>query len=109
MYGYVLVPLDGSAAAEAALPHAQALAERFGARVTLMRVTAAPETLIAQAAGGAPGVPDAGPMIDPTPVVEAEHAEASSYLERVAERLRGSGVQEVDAQAPEGAAAETIV
>jgi nucleotide-binding universal stress UspA family protein len=109
MYTHVLVPLDGSPAAEAALPHVQALAERFSARVTVMRVTVAPETLIAETSGGAPGIPDAGPMIDPTPVVEAEQAEASRYLQRVAERLRGSGVQEVNAEAPEGPAADRIV
>jgi nucleotide-binding universal stress UspA family protein len=109
MYTHLLVPLDGSEEAEAALPHVQAVAEKFQARVTLIRVTVAPETLIAEAAGGAPGVPDAGPMIDPTPVVEAEQQEASSYLQRVAERLRRSGVQEVNAEPSEGPAADTIV
>ena len=109
MYTHLLVPLDGSAAAEAALPHAQALAERFSARVTLMRVTVAPETVIAETATGAPGVPEAGPLIDPTPVVEAEKAEASSYLQRLTDRLRSSGLREVNAEAPEGPAAETIV
>src|ERR687885_1348824 len=108
MYTHLLVPLDGSAAAEAALPHAQALAERFSARVTVLRVTVAPETVIAETASGAPGVPEAGPLVDPTPVVEAEQEEATSYLQRIGDRLRGSGLS-VEVEVPEGPAPETIV
>ena len=109
MYAHLLVPLDGSAAAEAALPHAQALAERFGARVTVLRVTVAPETLIAQTAAGAPGLPEAGPLLDPTPVVEAEQQQAATYLSRVADDLRARGLSDVNTEQPEGDAAETIV
>src|SRR5436309_5325667 len=101
MYTHLLVPLDGSAAAEAALPHAQALADKFDARVTVIRVTVAPETLIAETATGAPGVPEAGPLIDPTPVVEAEQQEASGYLQRLTDRLKSSGLHNVNAEAPE--------
>jgi nucleotide-binding universal stress UspA family protein len=108
MYSHLLVPLDGSTEAESALAHAQAVAERFGARVTLIRVTVAPETLIAEAASGAPGVPEAGPLLDPTPVVEAEQDEAKTYLAGVVERLRSSGVQ-VTTETPKGAPAHTIV
>ena len=108
MYTHVLVPLDGSPAAEAALPHVQALAAKFQARVTIIRVTVAPETVITETASGAPGVPEAGPLIDPTPVVEAEQQEATSYLQRIVDRLRGSGLS-VEVEAPEGPAPETIV
>ena len=38
MYKRVLLPLDGSAVAEEALPHAVAQAERFGAELILLRV-----------------------------------------------------------------------
>jgi nucleotide-binding universal stress UspA family protein len=38
MYKSVLLPLDGSALAEQALPHAIAQAERFGAMLILLRV-----------------------------------------------------------------------
>jgi nucleotide-binding universal stress UspA family protein len=75
--------------------------------VTLMRVTVAPETLIAEAATGAPGVPEAGPLLDPTPVVQAERDEAVEYLNGVTERLRSQGLQ-VDAETPEGPAAHMI-
>jgi nucleotide-binding universal stress UspA family protein len=40
MYKRVLVPLDGSALAEQALPHAVAIAERFQAELILLRVLA---------------------------------------------------------------------
>src|ERR671930_2529569 len=108
MYTHLLAPLDGSEVAEAALPHVQAVAQRFGARVTLLRVTVAPETLIAETATGSPGVPEAGPLLDPTPVVEAEQEEASAYLKRMADSLGSRGL-DVNAEAPEGAPADTIV
>ena len=108
MYTHLLVPVDGSAAAEAALPHVRALAERFGARVTIVRVTVAPETLIMETSMGAPGAPDAGPLIDPTPVVEAEHEEATEYLEHLRDRLQSGGLQ-VTMDVEEGAPAHTIV
>jgi nucleotide-binding universal stress UspA family protein len=38
MYKHILLPLDGSALAEQALPHAIAQAERFEAKLTLLRV-----------------------------------------------------------------------
>lgn len=38
MYKRILLPLDGSAAAEQALPYAVAQAERFGAELILLRV-----------------------------------------------------------------------
>jgi len=45
MYTNILVPLDGSPFAEAALPYAQWLAERGGAGLTLVRATRAPISL----------------------------------------------------------------
>jgi nucleotide-binding universal stress UspA family protein len=38
MYQRILLPLDGSEMAEQALPHAVALAERFGAELDLLRI-----------------------------------------------------------------------
>jgi nucleotide-binding universal stress UspA family protein len=70
----ILVPLDGSRIAEAALPHAAALGRLLGARVTLARV---PETLL---------VPVASVGVWLTRVVETEEAvaEARNYLAGVA-------------------------
>lgn len=39
MFKRILVPLDGSATAEQALPHAQAMARQFGSHLILLRVT----------------------------------------------------------------------
>jgi len=38
MYSTILVPLDGSKRAEAILPHAEELAQRFNAKVVLLQV-----------------------------------------------------------------------
>ncbi len=42
VYTKILVPLDGSTASEAILPHAKALAEKFRAEIFLMRVESHP-------------------------------------------------------------------
>lgn len=42
MFKHILVPLDGSHLAEAALPAALALASRFDSKITLLRVTRTP-------------------------------------------------------------------
>ncbi len=42
MFKHILVPLDGSAFAEAALPYAQSLAFQYQAEITLLRVVAPP-------------------------------------------------------------------
>ncbi len=44
MYKKILVPLDGSPLAEAAIPHAQALAKSEGAEIILLRVPVLPST-----------------------------------------------------------------
>src|SRR5438105_1720893 len=46
MYENILVPLDGSELAEQVLPHVQALAEKFGSTVTLLRATLSPQELV---------------------------------------------------------------
>ena len=45
MYQHILVPLDGSALAETALPDAKALAAKFDAEITLVRATSTPHIL----------------------------------------------------------------
>ncbi|MEY2818534.1 MAG: universal stress protein [Chloroflexota bacterium] len=44
MYKKILVPLDGSQLAEAALPHAEAIAKSVGAEIILLRVPMIPTT-----------------------------------------------------------------
>jgi nucleotide-binding universal stress UspA family protein len=49
MFMRILVPLDGSALAEAALPAATALATHFGSTVLLLRIYTAPEAALSTA------------------------------------------------------------
>lgn len=80
MYSRILIPLDGSRLAEAALPHAVAQAERFGAQLVLVKVL--------------------GPLPEPAMAgrsavrgAEEHSAElARHYLEGVAEPLRDKGI-----------------
>jgi len=75
MFKHLLVPLDGSRLAEAALPAAAALSERLGARVTLLHVI---ERNAPQKVHGEPHLSDA--------------AEARAYLEEVAAQAFSPGV-----------------
>ena len=79
---HVLVPLDGSEAAEAILPHAITLGRIDEARYTLARVVQPPPPLVH------PSPLDATPtVIDPAPM-EMLVDRAESYLENVELRLR---------------------
>lgn len=107
MYRHILVPLDGSRLAEQVLPHVVALAQKLGARVTLLRATTAARTVGTSAAlaGIAPG---GGPIVDVTPLIIAEQEAVATYLSAVADRLRAQGVP-VDFEYPEGPPAEAIL
>jgi nucleotide-binding universal stress UspA family protein len=103
MYAQIVVPLDGSALAEQVLPYVEALAEKFGSAITLLRATLLPGALIVGSLAG-----EAGPIGDPTPQVEADRQQATSYLAAVAGRLRAQG-RVVQCEQPEGPADEAIV
>ncbi len=77
MYKTIMVPLDGSKIAEQALPHAEALAGAFGARLVLARV---PETLIVPVMSGGIWV---------TREIESHEAQAraTEYLDDLAAAL----------------------
>lgn len=95
MYKRILIPLDGSEFAEAALPHACALAACTGAELVLLRVAVQP--LYGSVS------PDSSPSIR----ADTE-AEASAYLDRVAGELRAAGFR-VTAETCTGPVAETIL
>jgi nucleotide-binding universal stress UspA family protein len=97
MYKKILVPLDGSEFAEAALPHARALAGCTGAEIVLLRVVAQP--IHAYAA------PD--PLLY-TSLQEDTVAECSEYLERVASDLKAEGFK-VTVETGTGPVVETII
>lgn len=106
MYQRIIVALDGSELAEAVLPHAIALAERFGSRVMLLRAAPAPADLML--AEGAAGEIPVDPVVGSTEEAAADHQDALRYLEGVAARLRERGIS-VDTALPEGSAPDVIV
>lgn len=114
MYERVLVALDGSELAEQVLPYVEDLGRRLGSRLILLRVIEPPDALIRSTVPG-PLVPGLAPHPIPpqtvrelTELAEAERREAIAYVERLAARLRGRGL-DAGFEHPEGSAAETIV
>lgn len=88
----IMVPLDGSALAEQALPSAELLATRTKAQIIVLR---------AAYARSFPGV-------DPTEAQVRIVREAEEYVEKVAGHLRERGLS-VDTAVPYGTAGEAIV
>jgi len=116
MYEKILVPLDGSELAEKVLPHVQALAEKFGSTVILLRATLSPEELVPPTGMGMPmgDMAAYGTMVAPGSVenfetlMDVEQSETKTYLGGVAARLKASGVN-VTAEHVEGHAGDVIV
>lgn len=103
MYDTIVVPLDGSPAAEFALPPALAMAERTGARIVLLSVVPGAPFHAPAGFGGDP----------PTGWHEEEFRRLSRYLEEVKRRLKGSGSgvpvdREVESGPPVRALAEHV-
>ena len=87
-FSSILVPLDGTHHAEAALKPAGELAEKFGARVTLLQVSTSIEQLSRMVAIDGfitPGTVDA--MVE---AGEAERGAAESYLAQVSTAMGGA-------------------
>ncbi len=78
MIRQILIPLDGSALAEAVLPHASRLAKAFGSEVLVLRVVGT-------------RLSDVGHYID-TFDWRLKRVEAERYVERIAGALRDEGV-----------------
>ena len=85
MYKEILVPLDGSELAEAAVPHAIELAKAFNASVTLLSVV---EPVGVHAQPGA-----IGPVVSVTLNIEEEMDRIREYLHGVAERYKDYNVE----------------
>ena len=98
MYSRILVPLDGSALAERALPHAGGIGRATGAEVILLQVVRAP-------LGDAP---EAGQTEEDRAIREAA-VEALSYLGKIAGKLDEEGGVKVRTEVLEGPAAEGIL
>lgn len=78
----LLVPLDGSREAEAALPVAEGLADELGGELILLRAVARPDL---------PFAPDGLLALGLEEELAAEQAEAEGYLRALADRYAGSG------------------
>ncbi len=89
----VLVPLDGSANAESALPAATRLAQKAGAKITLMRAT--------------PVIVHSGFLYDVQVNAAYDTQGERDYLAGIAKRLRALGL-EVDVVVARGPATEAI-
>lgn len=83
MFDRIMVLLDGSPAAERALPYAEHLAATAGGALHLARVVELPAAVRSQPLGAPVNVYE--------PVIAAQRQEATAYLERVSARLTGTG------------------
>ena len=97
----VIVPLDGSKAAELILPHVEALAKHLDLEVTLFGVYGGP-----LAAGRAEGFYNAGQM---DALVAELRGEIATYLGIKTEEMKGRGVKKLSFIAEEGLAADEII
>ncbi len=99
MFKHILVPLDGSAFAEAALPYAQSLAGKYQAEITLLRVIVPPRW---------PGVLEAElpELIERLSKTAAQ--DATSYLQYRQESLQAQGLR-VTARAQSGEPAPDLI
>ena len=98
MYKRILVPLDGSVLAEAAMEHAQDLAQRFQAEVILLRVLVSPYAVVA------PDMVLSGYDAN----LEEYSAQAQQYLKRMAAQIEEEGVS-ITTVVCEGPVAEAIL
>jgi nucleotide-binding universal stress UspA family protein len=93
MYSCVLVPLDGTAAAAAAVPHGLEIARRFGARLVLLRV-------VPNSSNGLPGWEERD--------YDARRSLAEGYLDGLTKSL-GSADVRIERMVRAGEAAEVIL
>ncbi len=99
MFKRILVPLDGSARAESAIPVAARIARAYGASITLLRIAETPV--------------DYGPYLAPPAsyakeAIEADIARLKEYLEKAVQAEALEGI-DVEVKALFGAVAPTII
>lgn len=97
MYKKILVPLDGSTLAEAALPHAEAIAKSEDAEIILLRVPIFP------ASGFFASEPSLAVKIH-----EQEQAEAVNYINAKMQELKKAHIK-VSVVTQDGAVPDTIL
>jgi nucleotide-binding universal stress UspA family protein len=111
MYNNILVPLDGSAFAETALPHAGALAAKFGCKITLVKVFETPH--VYQAIDKAAGVLEdihLAAIKDATDYLEAQQAKLTAEgLSVEVDFIEGGNVAAMILEAIEESGADLVV
>ena len=98
--GEVILPLDGSATAETAVPHALEMAKLLGAGISLIRAVSP----ASHADASLEYMPDSYQRL-----VEDAREDAEEYLDGVATRIRDQGISEVRSEALIGNAGSAIV
>jgi nucleotide-binding universal stress UspA family protein len=83
MFQHLLIPLDGSPQAEAALPYALSLAEHYGAQLTLLQVVA--PSVEAEMQAELPGIE--------AQVIDRERRIAAGYLRQKETELAARGLR----------------
>ena len=100
MIGEVILPLDGSPTAEAAIPHAVKMSKTLRVGISLVRAVSP----LSHAGAVAEYVPDGYEAM-----VEDARNDAEKYLDGVANRIRDQGISVVGTKASIGNAASTII
>jgi nucleotide-binding universal stress UspA family protein len=86
----IMVPIDGTLAAEAALPYATALARTLHAALRLVLVVPTVETMSAESMPTATFLPSASRL-----VLDVEEEQSGAYLQRLASTVRAAGVRAI--------------
>lgn len=108
MYSQILVPLDGSQAAEHALEHARDLAHGAGTTLHLLQVVSHSDE-IAMTHGGDGNFVATDYAVDlARQLFAARKSQAESYLNQVASKLAEGGIR-IETTVREGGAAEQVV
>jgi nucleotide-binding universal stress UspA family protein len=112
-YQRILLPLDGSARAAAAIPHAETIAKLANASLVMLQVIPSAATLITETAVSTPGMglPTVDPYLSATQYESLKNSlieEATTTLNEAAAPLIASGVQ-VETVVLKGAPADAIL
>lgn len=108
MYSQIVVPLDGSEESDRALPHAEALAQAFGATLHLVQVVSRAEALDLARGGGDSFAAAEYSRDMAEEMINAKIKRAEDHLRSAASRLETQGIK-AETAVLEGSASENIV
>lgn len=108
MYSRILVALDGSEQAAAAIPHARDLGKLYGAPLTIVRVIRTPDDWANSAIETSPEIAETSQDVLASRKHDEERLESQTYLEDLRRSLEADGLK-VDTVIPEGKPAEAIL